>query len=656
MVYLIKSYIRSSFLFCVFFFLLASCASIKPRQPDWAAVQDIKVVDKEKTTHVGIFVPEGKHKSVQQAASLDTSTLDQPPLLTVTLKNADIARTKLQDPSKIQSNAIFSITSSYEDMEDATFAKVHIALTNSYPWEVIEKPFGYEVIIQKDRPPLEQFLNAKVEKKEGQDVKEISEEEPIAETSEPSASTLETSAPEVETPVISQYESPAQKVEPANITGSSIEFGNRLILRLDSSSFQASLNIVEENKYVLVVTGSQMESDISKKLSSYAGDYESLISSIQVLKRDQALNIILSVKDHVYPILKQEDKNILVKFEQLFTPTDDFGSYIHFKKNISSKKLDGFVLKDTKVSDALKHLAQFAELNFVIDPGLTDRISLRLQNISWDAAFSTLLQSQKLGFVREKDEIIRITKLAHLIEEKKLAYEALKLNTELTQENEIAYFPLNFIKASELEGRMKDLLSEKGNILIDKASNALIVYDSPSFLKKINRMLRTYDQKRPEIAFETYIIRAEKDFIAAITPHFDQNSQSTTAHFKGKVKDRSAFNELINDAEKKEKIKRILIPQLVTVDRKEASFSTKILVDDLKTEIKLSFLPKILKEDQILIDMNLEKEASVNDDRHISLNTSSHMLISDGNTAMVGAFTSADNDFFILITPTIRPI
>src|SRR3989344_5928964 len=218
----LKSNMRCIFLnFLICFFLMA-CASIKPREAQWAAVQDIKVVDKEKTTHVGIFVPESVQKSVQEAASLDSSNLDEPPLLTVTLKNADIAETKTPPPEKIKSTAIAGITTSYEDVEDTTFAKINIALTNTYPYEVIDKPFGYEVIIQKDRPALEQFLVAQTENKEvaGDSEESSSEDAPLSSSEETPETLAEPSplpASEPQVPTLTQYESHDERaiMEPA---------------------------------------------------------------------------------------------------------------------------------------------------------------------------------------------------------------------------------------------------------------------------------------------------------------------------------------------------------------------------------------------------------------------------------------------------------
>ena len=636
--------------------LIVGCSSVKPRKPQFAVVKEIKIVDKKDSVHVGIFVPDLKEKKVRYNYVKDDTDASKPPTIIITLKNADVAKTPIPKGKKeIGSSAIHEITTRYEDIEDTTRGYIKIALTNDYPYYFSEKPFGYELKIVKDKPPLKAFEDtteektppvAEEEKKTGEPKETVTSEKP----EEPETIIEE---PEVKIPVV-------EKAPITNILSAEFAEGNKLILETSQPVENPTLNLVGSEDYLLRLPKTNVDENALKKIRSIKGKYPDLIQQIETSVSGESVVIRLKVKKEVYPILQKSEKQVLIKFEKFLPPLDDFGSYLKLKKEIATQEIT-LNLKNALTYDALNLLASFTDVNFIIDENLTDRMTLHLKNVPWDSAFVSLLQSQRLGFVREKSSIIRIAKLSTLLEEKKLAQQAREALDEL-EEKEAVAFPLSYIEAAKLQGNIKGLLSKEGNLMVDKTSNTLLVYDYPSKLKKIYTLLQNADQKRAQIRFETEIIEAPVNFHKEIQSYWSESTNSginvsQDEHtFQGNIKDKEQLKTALSEAETSKKITRISIPALITLDRYPTSISAGITQDKKKTTFKLSVLPRIVENQDIYIDVQFEKEHPLSEKDEIFINTKTHLLIENGNTAMIGGFTTANKEFLILITPSIGNI
>jgi len=91
-------------------------------------------------------------------------------------------------------------------------------------------------------------------------------------------------------------------------------------------------------------------------------------------------------------------------------------------------------------------------------------------------------------------------------------------------------------------------------------------------------------------------------------------------------------------------------------DRKKASVSATVKTEKKSTVFKLSVLPRIVENDDILLEIKFEKEHPLSDKSEVFINTQTHILTKNKNTSVVGGFTTSGKEFFILITPTIKNI
>lgn len=55
-------------------------------------------------------------------------------------------------------------------------------------------------------------------------------------------------------------------------------------------------------------------------------------------------------------------------------------------------------LVDTPLIEAIRLLADIGNFSFVLDPGVTGRVTVHLQGVPWEQALSLILETQGLGF------------------------------------------------------------------------------------------------------------------------------------------------------------------------------------------------------------------------------------------------------------------
>src|SRR3989344_4914674 len=295
-------------------FLLISCSSIQPRKPQFAVVKMVQIIDKKNAAHVGIFIPQIKEKNVRYTFVKDETDIDNPPVIKISMKNADIANTPIPEDKKIKTNAVYKITKHYTDIEDTTQAYLNIHLTNDYPFEIVEKPFGYQVIIAKTTPPLEKFnqpTKEEEEKKEG----EVKEEPEVAQTPKEEAP-LVTEEPEKPAITYKEPEPSTSIVEstPAQVMEAHVEEGQRLVLKISQKIDQPTIHISGREKYLLQLPNTTIDETIIKNIHAFRSQYMNSIQKLHVVSSENSVRIHFDVKRDVYPILKYSADYVTIKF------------------------------------------------------------------------------------------------------------------------------------------------------------------------------------------------------------------------------------------------------------------------------------------------------------------------------------------------------
>jgi len=150
-------------------------------------------------------------------------------------------------------------------------------------------------------------------------------------------------------------------------------------------------------------------------------------------------------------------------------------------------------LKDADIRDVLRFFAEFAGLNFVIDPEVAGKTTILLKEVPWDQALETILRNSGLGMVTEGN-VYRIASVQKLINEE-AARRNLAEQQSLSSPMVTIVRRLSYANASDMANIIKKFLSPRGSIMVDERTNSMIITDIAEIISEIESHLEI---KRPE--------------------------------------------------------------------------------------------------------------------------------------------------------------
>lgn len=165
-----------------------------------------------------------------------------------------------------------------------------------------------------------------------------------------------------------------------------------------------------------------------------------------------------------------------------------------------------FEFKDIEIHNLLRIIAEISKKNIVVADDVTGKVTIRLRNVPWDQALELILRSKSLG-MEDLGNIIRVAPLARLEEESRLRVE--RRNAEKkARELSVQLVPVNYATAEEMSQRVKEILSERGNVAVDARTNTLIVRDLPENMQRVRSLVASLDLQTPQVLIEARIVEA----------------------------------------------------------------------------------------------------------------------------------------------------
>jgi type IV pilus assembly protein PilQ len=169
--------------------------------------------------------------------------------------------------------------------------------------------------------------------------------------------------------------------------------------------------------------------------------------------------------------------------------------------------------KDADLANVFRIIAEVSNLNIITTDDVKGRVSVRLINVPWDQALDIVLKSKALGATHEGN-ILRIAPLATLRAEDKARLDAKKEVEKLqaSLEGVIETIPVNYGKASDLKGKITDLLSEGGKVQIDDRTNTIIIRDLRKNVEDVKSLVAKLDTATPQVLIEARIVEVDTSF------------------------------------------------------------------------------------------------------------------------------------------------
>lgn len=165
-----------------------------------------------------------------------------------------------------------------------------------------------------------------------------------------------------------------------------------------------------------------------------------------------------------------------------------------------------FEFKDIDIHNLLRIIAEISKKNIVVADDVSGKVTIRLRNVPWDQALELILRSKGLG-QEDLGNIIRVAPLQKLEEEARLRAER-KKSLKAQEDLVVQLVPVNYATAGNMKERVKEILSDRGNVTVDDRTNTLIVRDVGSNMGKVRSLVASLDAQTPQVLIESRIVEA----------------------------------------------------------------------------------------------------------------------------------------------------
>src|SRR5271169_6617638 len=167
-------------------------------------------------------------------------------------------------------------------------------------------------------------------------------------------------------------------------------------------------------------------------------------------------------------------------------------------------------LKDVDLKDFFRLIHEISGLNVVLDPLVHGNLTIVLDDVPWDQALDIVLKNNDLS--RQLDgNVLRIATVETLKKEAENRRAQIDAEALAVDKVSITRF-LSYAHARDLLTPVKKFLSQRGDIVADERTNAIIVNDIPSVLPQIDRIIQQMDRKTQEVEIEARVVAATRSF------------------------------------------------------------------------------------------------------------------------------------------------
>jgi len=167
-------------------------------------------------------------------------------------------------------------------------------------------------------------------------------------------------------------------------------------------------------------------------------------------------------------------------------------------------------LKDVDLKDFFRLIHEISGLNVVLDPNVHGTLTIVLDDVPWDQALDIVLKNNELARELEGNvlRIATVETLKHEADSRRAQIESEALAVEKVS---VTRF-LSYAKAKDAIVTVKKFLSQRGDVVADDRTNAVIINDIPKAIPTIDRLLTQLDRKTQEVEIEARVVAAPRQF------------------------------------------------------------------------------------------------------------------------------------------------
>jgi type IV pilus assembly protein PilQ len=239
-----------------------------------------------------------------------------------------------------------------------------------------------------------------------------------------------------------------------------------------------------------------------------------------LMKASLPSNVIYPVKDIKYKAEKEKVRFIVGSAgnvdTEVFAMEDEIVVAILKQKSATetqqpklkyhNSKVVSLDFQDADIVPILRLIGEVGGYNIVVHPEVKGTITMKLLNVPWEQALDIVLKTFSLEKIIEGN-VIRVVTRTIFAEELKtaVAVDAANIETRV--------FVVNYADVEQVKDSLEKAgITKKENISIDKRTRSVIVKDSPSNFKEIEKLISTIDKATPQVLIETKIVEVNSSF------------------------------------------------------------------------------------------------------------------------------------------------
>lgn len=182
---------------------------------------------------------------------------------------------------------------------------------------------------------------------------------------------------------------------------------------------------------------------------------------------------------------------------------------------------------DTPVGQVLQALAEYQQLNLMLAPGVTGRISLRLEAVPWRQALQLVLKLSRLSMERQGN-VLLIYPPGWQQEKQR---EAQRQREEQEQRTPLQTLSLTLQHAdasvvnASLQSERAQLMTPRGSVTLDTRTNTLLLRDTGPSLAQTARWVRELDVPLQQIELAAQIVSISEESLRELGVSWGLNGE-----------------------------------------------------------------------------------------------------------------------------------
>ena len=167
-------------------------------------------------------------------------------------------------------------------------------------------------------------------------------------------------------------------------------------------------------------------------------------------------------------------------------------------------------LKDVDLKDFFRLIHEISGLNVVLDPNVKGTLTIVLDDVPWDQALDIVLKNNDLSRQLEGN-VLRIATVETMRKEAESRRAQVEAEALAVDKVTVTRF-LSYAHSKDVVPTVKNFLTQRGDVISDDRTNALIIQDIPSVMPGIDRLLTQLDRKTQEVEIEARVVAATRSF------------------------------------------------------------------------------------------------------------------------------------------------